>query len=498
MEAGAVRATLACWYMVTQNERGAHTIELDGSAVRFAFTPTAAAPAAALPPGKALPTRGVPVRNAYLGSGAYVAVCGGIGDTVHRGRGTAWVLSNEAGQPHIVVGEGEQKLVIFKSSNVDFNQVDGTTLAVDGDGKLQIAAAGITPNKVAPSFVSWLDAKISAVPGGGGGGDVVAQTASISERNRLEVADRSRYVYFTGTGGLGDAAKSTRVTAEVAAAIRSSAGGAVGVVIESGEFQTMSDQANPLNELRPAFGSGIISGVDEFNQGCLEIRKTSMQPGEFGFSTPAPPGSSDVGFTAYDTSIVAPAQDWFVPTNIYTVATLGDDGSLALRDANGALHTFVGGQYRVRTRHAGLTVYADAAGGGGIVSTLFGQDGKVYMPELVVSGDIRAEQLELTSDIRRKTDIEVQNGDDILHRLDSIQSLTYQLASRGGDGRRFRGVSAQDVREVFPEMVSAAPDGSLSVDYAGLCSALVGGLNSLHSRVEALECNGGGVPLPVM
>ena len=467
---GAVTATLASWYMAEVDAAGAHRIEMDGRVETFSLTPTTK---------EALPADSVPVLGAYIGNGAYIAVCSGIGANLNRGRGTAWVMNHggDNSARHVLASGAdadEQRIFIFKAANTDFDTIDNATLTIDEAGKLQIAPAGITPNRLAPSFHSWLDSKIGAggvVSGGGGGGGI---TSSASGRNRMEVADKAEYLLFDFEGD------ADRITEKTMAAIRAN-GDEVGVIVEEGELEEPNDPnkaptaANQFDTT--AGGSGIISGANG-----LEIRE-----GRIGYSTPTLPGSTEIGWTALPAheQLDFPAQNYFIPERTLTVAALSSSGELQLVNAAGGNHALNAAKtYRVRVRHAGVSIFADQQSG--IVAALFGQDGKTYMRELVVHGDVKAEQLELTSDIRRKTNIEVQDGQDCLARLGQVDSLTYNLASRGEE-RRYRGVSAQAVQQVMPELVSEGANGELSVDYAGLSSALCGAVGTLNQRLEELE-----------
>ena len=49
------------------------------------------------------------------------------------------------------------------------------------------------------------------------------------------------------------------------------------------------------------------------------------------------------------------------------------------------------------------------------------------------------------------------------------------------------GVIAQDLREVFPDLVREGPDGFLSVNYAGLLAPVIEALRELDDRLRALE-----------
>jgi hypothetical protein len=49
------------------------------------------------------------------------------------------------------------------------------------------------------------------------------------------------------------------------------------------------------------------------------------------------------------------------------------------------------------------------------------------------------------------------------------------------------GFSAQNLQEVFPEMVAAGPDGMLGIDKAGLVPVLVKAINELSEQVKELQ-----------
>ena len=52
---------------------------------------------------------------------------------------------------------------------------------------------------------------------------------------------------------------------------------------------------------------------------------------------------------------------------------------------------------------------------------------------------------------------------------------------------RQMGVIAQEVREVFPDLVREGDDGYLSVDYAGLLAPVIEAVKELNLRLERIE-----------
>lgn len=57
---------------------------------------------------------------------------------------------------------------------------------------------------------------------------------------------------------------------------------------------------------------------------------------------------------------------------------------------------------------------------------------------------------------------------------------------------RQMGVIAQELREVFPDLVAEQPDGFLAVDYAGLLAPVIEALKELDARLSAVEAAIGG------
>ena len=76
---------------------------------------------------------------------------------------------------------------------------------------------------------------------------------------------------------------------------------------------------------------------------------------------------------------------------------------------------------------------------------------------------IQVPEVRSPSDERIKTQIEDVDGEDLLHRLQSIEVKNYRYTEewrkvRGIDDIETRGVIAQQVRKVFPEYVDVSPN----------------------------------------
>jgi hypothetical protein len=73
-----------------------------------------------------------------------------------------------------------------------------------------------------------------------------------------------------------------------------------------------------------------------------------------------------------------------------------------------------------------------------------------------------------------------------VRRLRGVSFEWRENAPRGQTGADL-GVVAQEVEEVFPELVRTGPDGYKTVNYLGLIAPLIEALKELDARVEALE-----------
>ena len=90
------------------------------------------------------------------------------------------------------------------------------------------------------------------------------------------------------------------------------------------------------------------------------------------------------------------------------------------------------------------------------------------------------------SDRRLKSDIKtIENG---LEKVEQLRGVTY-IRDDNVDGGQQLGVIAQEVEEVFPQVVRTADDerGTKSVDYGRLTGALIEAVKELSAKVKELE-----------
>jgi hypothetical protein len=104
---------------------------------------------------------------------------------------------------------------------------------------------------------------------------------------------------------------------------------------------------------------------------------------------------------------------------------------------------------------------------------------------LDVAGDVRADTVAMTSDVRLKKNIEPVT--DAMGRLETLQGYSYERIGSGASSRRRIGVIAQDVQSVFPEAVGQNSNGYLAVDYAALSAPLIESIKTLKHEHEALR-----------
>ena len=97
--------------------------------------------------------------------------------------------------------------------------------------------------------------------------------------------------------------------------------------------------------------------------------------------------------------------------------------------------------------------------------------------DLTVNGDVT-----VSSDARLKANI-VSLGA-TLSKLLNIDGKTYTVKKNGAQKI---GVLAQDIQEVFPELVSEDSEGMLSVNYQGLIPVLINALKEQEAKFQAQE-----------
>lgn len=148
-----------------------------------------------------------------------------------------------------------------------------------------------------------------------------------------------------------------------------------------------------------------------------------------------------------------------------------------------------------------ILVYANEAGSYGIKATLateIASDALIVTEEgnvgigtndpqdkLDVDGYVRSNGVRLTSDARWKENIEAI--EDALLKISRLRGVSFEwIDPSRGSGRQI-GVVAQEVEEVFPEVVHTDSQGYKSVEYNKLVAPLIEAVKELKAENKALK-----------
>jgi trimeric autotransporter adhesin len=98
-----------------------------------------------------------------------------------------------------------------------------------------------------------------------------------------------------------------------------------------------------------------------------------------------------------------------------------------------------------------------------------------------------------SSDQRLKTNIQSLDASTSLAAINSLTPVAYNWLDPNKDGTRQYGFVAQQVQQVFPNLVSTTsataltPDGTLGLNYIGLISPIVAAIQTLSAEITSLE-----------
>lgn len=144
-------------------------------------------------------------------------------------------------------------------------------------------------------------------------------------------------------------------------------------------------------------------------------------------------------------------------------------------------------------------VYMSVNGNQNTVDTVMYFDpSRSQTPAFFFAYDVNTSGVFLQSDERFKENVEPV--EDVLAPLMNLEAVSYNLkgirasnARRGvpgtgqADGSERYGFLAQNVKEVFPQLVHTDNSGYMYVDYIGLIPILVQSINELQAKLDALE-----------
>ncbi len=91
-----------------------------------------------------------------------------------------------------------------------------------------------------------------------------------------------------------------------------------------------------------------------------------------------------------------------------------------------------------------------------------------------------------TSDERLKKNILTIESESTLEKVLALEAVTYNWLQEEDDVSPHAGFIAQDVREIFPDLVSEDPNGTLSVSYTGFIPYMIESIKEIASVIEGL------------
>ena len=175
---------------------------------------------------------------------------------------------------------------------------------------------------------------------------------------------------------------------------------------------------------------------------------------------------------------------------------------------------------------ANIGVWAGATGGTpgynyGVYANLFGDEGAAILANantnlfnkdgfnvqgcwagyfrgnVKVTGDINASNVWTTSDYRLKKNIRQLESKGTLNNVMRMNVVKYNLKDieeskeikNTNDDQECIGLIAQDLKELYPELVKEGADGYLSVNYMGLIPLLIQSIQELNATVEEMKQN---------
>ena len=141
--------------------------------------------------------------------------------------------------------------------------------------------------------------------------------------------------------------------------------------------------------------------------------------------------------------------------NLAGASTAAYQGAYQSGTGAGAQYRAAGQDYMTGLSNAGTTYGNIANMQGNVYNAAQNQQGQMF-------GSILGAAATYYSDVRLKENIEEVGRDE------RTMLPLYEFEYKGGSGKRFLGVMAQDVEKKYPQFVFTMPDGFKAVDYAGL------------------------------
>ena len=148
--------------------------------------------------------------------------------------------------------------------------------------------------------------------------------------------------------------------------------------------------------------------------------------------------------------------------NLAGASTAAYQGAGQAGSGAGAMYMAPGNQFQQGLSNAGTTFGNMANTQASVYNNAMNAEGEFYGALLGAGATMGGAAIGKYSDIRLKENIEEVGRDE------RTMLPLYEFEYKGGSGKRYLGVMAQDVEKKYPQFVFTMPDGFKAVDYAGL------------------------------
>jgi hypothetical protein len=166
-----------------------------------------------------------------------------------------------------------------------------------------------------------------------------------------------------------------------------------------------------------------------------------------------------------------------------SILYVADTGHRSIRSITPT--TFTAQTLNVNTLTAGIIKTASAANG-----VIFSDpSGSYYTSSSTITYDsvnniLSVNVIALSSDARLKENILPLSNS--LSNIENIQAISYTRTDETS-GKRHLGFLAQDMEQIYPELVYTDSKGSKSIAYANLTAVLLDSIKELHAEVRSLQ-----------
>jgi hypothetical protein len=110
-------------------------------------------------------------------------------------------------------------------------------------------------------------------------------------------------------------------------------------------------------------------------------------------------------------------------------------------------------------------------------------------PDLIFTSDACFSRAMESNSRTEQSDVEPSGDDSVMALVRRLRGVSFEWREDMPSGHRGKdlGVIAQEVEEVFPELVHVDPRGYKTVNYLGLIAPLIEAVKELDARIAALE-----------